>query len=121
MTSTVVIVGKKAFSVNSNFFLCNVPVKQHASAVFQAKFPHANRLTSRTRDDLKQHLQKARASPPLVNGIADFGLLTYLMTFPQIFDHASFMPALCSCVVDRTVPLDEGYALIMCSFAGLDF
>ena len=32
-----------------------------------------------------------------------------------------FMPAVCACVVDRNVALDEGYGLILYSFSGLDF
>ena len=30
-------------------------------------------------------------------------------------------PAVCACVTDRNVPLDEGYGLILYSFSGMDF
>jgi len=121
-TFTAIVEGKGAKAVNTNFFLCNVPVKQHASALYRARFPKEHRMIPQTRDDLKDGLSKARSSTGnLVDALGDFGLLLFLMSFPQIFDHAGFMPAVCACVVDRTLPLDEGYGLILYSFSGLDF
>ena len=79
-------------------------------------------MIPQTRDDLKDILGRARSAPGgLVEALGDFGLLLFLMSFPQIFDHAGFMPAVCACVADRSVPLDEGYGLILYSFSGLDF
>jgi len=95
-TFTAVVAGKAEKKVDAQFFLCNVAVKQHASTLLRASFPKENRLVNRTRLDLKQQLQRARASgEPVVAGISDFGLLTFLLESPQVFDHASFLPALC--------------------------
>lgn len=123
-TFTAIVEGKRAPSVNASFFLCNVPVKQHSSTSLVAKFPKENRPTqTQTRDDIKVQLQRARSASggQIVSELADFSLLLYLMTFPQIFDHQAFIPAVCNCIVDRTVQLDEGYKLILYSFSGLDF
>mmetsp|Transcript_1178 Transcript_1178/g.3540 ORF Transcript_1178/g.3540 Transcript_1178/m.3540 type:complete len:452 (+) Transcript_1178:225-1580(+) len=121
-TFTAIVEGKRAPDVANEFFLCNVPVKQHASATLATKFPKEHRMIPQTRDDLKELLGKARSSTGnLVDALADFGLLLFLMSFPQIFDHGGFMPAVCACVTNREVPLDEGYGLILYSFAGMDF
>ena len=120
-TFTAIVGGKRAANVNTNFFLCNVPVKQHTSATFAATFPKENRMIPQTRDDLKVVLNKAKSTgAKLGDALADFGALLFLMGFPQIFD-SQFMPAVCASVVDRTLPLDEGYGLILYSFAGMDF
>ena len=120
-TFTAIVEGKRAANVNTNFFLCNVPVKQHTSATFAATFPKENRMIPQTRDDLKVVLNKAKSTgAKLGDALADFGALLFLMGFPQIFD-SQFMPAVCASVVDRTLPLDEGYGLILYSFAGMDF
>ena len=75
-----------------------------------------------TRDDLKELLKAARsATGNFADALADFGVLLFLMSFPDIFDRTGFLPAVCASVVDRAVPLDEGYGLILASFAGLDF
>ena len=120
-TFTAVVEGKRAPSVNTNFFLCNVPVKQHASPTFAADFPKEHRMIPQTRDDLKVVLSKAKQQgKPIVDAVADFGVLLFLASFPQIFDD-QFMPAVCASVTDRSLPLDEGYGLILYSFAGMDF
>ncbi|KAH8098209.1 hypothetical protein JL720_1141 [Aureococcus anophagefferens] len=81
----------------------------------------ANFEAYQTRDDLKVVLNKAKSTgAKLGDALADFGALLFLMGFPQIFD-SQFMPAVCASVVDRTLPLDEGYGLILDSFAGMDF
>ena len=56
-----------------------------------------------------------------VDALAVFGVLLFLLSFPDIFDRQGFVPAVCASVVDRAVPLDEGYGLILASFSGLDF
>ncbi|KAH8044934.1 hypothetical protein JL720_16878 [Aureococcus anophagefferens] len=103
-TFTAIVEGKRAANVNTNFFLCNVPVKQHTSATFAATFPKENRMIPQTRDDLKVVLNKAKSTgAKLGDALADFGALLFLMGFPQIFD-SQFMPAVCASVVDRTLP-----------------
>jgi nuclear protein localization family protein 4 len=49
--------------------------------------------------------------------LADFSLLLYVSKFLDI--HADF-PKICASVVDRSVPLDDGYKLIIKSMAGMD-
>ena len=118
---TAVVEGKGAPSVDTNFFLCNVPVTQRQSDIFtHASFPKEHRLVPQTRDDLKRRIQ---ASPNLIANLADFSLLLFLANFPQIFDHDSFLPALCYAIKQQqqaNIPLDDGYRLILYSFAGLD-
>ena len=78
-------------------------------------------MIPQTRDDLKVVLSKAKQQgKPIVDAVADFGVLLFLASFPQIFDD-QFMPAVCASVTDRSLPLDEGYGLILYSFAGMDF
>ena len=121
-TYTAIVEGKRAEAVDTPFFLCNVPVKQHSSDRYASKFPKENRLVPQTRDDLKELLKASRsATGNFVDALADFGVLLFLMSFPDIFDRQGFVPAVCASVVDRSVPLDEGYGLILASFSGLDF
>lgn len=105
-TFTAIVEGKQAASVNTNFFLCNVPVKQHESTKLRASFPKENRLIPQTRDDLKAVLAQKQ-------DLMDFSLLLFLSSFPAIFD---FLPSL----IADPYNLDEGYRLILYSFAGLD-
>ncbi|KAJ8602705.1 hypothetical protein CTAYLR_003798 [Chrysophaeum taylorii] len=118
-TFTAVVEGKQADKVDTNFFLCNVPVKQHASTIFTAgaTFPKENRAVLQTRDDLKPLLKKPRL---LKDVLADFGLLLFLSKFPQIFDRHAFFPALAAKINDNEDDLDDGYKLILFSFAGID-
>ena len=79
-------------------------------------------MVPQTRDDLKELLKASRsATGNFVDALADFGVLLFLMSFPDIFDRQGFVPAVCASVVDRAVALDEGYGLILASFSGLDF
>mmetsp|Transcript_12014 Transcript_12014/g.18025 ORF Transcript_12014/g.18025 Transcript_12014/m.18025 type:complete len:492 (+) Transcript_12014:56-1531(+) len=118
-TFTVVVEGKPAPSVNANFFLCNVPVQQHDSQIFKhSTFPKEHRLLPQTRDDLKSRI-RGTSGISLTRALADFGLILFLASFPQIFDHSSFIPSLIQ-AIKHDAPLDEGYRLILFSFAGLD-
>jgi nuclear protein localization family protein 4 len=49
--------------------------------------------------------------------LADFQLLLYLCDFLSASDD---LPLLCRAVVDREVPLDDGYQLLIRSIAGMD-
>jgi hypothetical protein len=53
----------------------------------------------------------------LMDILADFHLLLYLSNF---LDVQHDLPAVCRSIKDRTVPLDEGYILLIRSLAGLD-
>ena len=49
--------------------------------------------------------------------LADFQLLLYLCDFLSPSDD---LPLLCRAVMDREVPLDDGYQLLIRSIAGMD-
>ena len=137
-TFTAIVEGKSAPLVDNNFFLCNVPVKTHSSAVLSCRFPKANRDgLPQTRDALRERLASADRRTGYVDALADFELLLFLCAFPEIFDPHTFMPAICDAVASRPAagaaaaaapeptpappapPLDEGYVLMLQSFAGL--
>ena len=120
-TFTAIQEGKESKTIENDFFLCVVPIVQHTSEVFVADFPRLNRdLDDRTpsHDALKRELSKAgSAGWTFVDRLADFNLLLYLSQFLDVdADYAK----ICACVVDRTLPLDDGYKLIIKSLAGLE-
>ena len=53
----------------------------------------------------------------LVDMLADFSLLLFLSNF---LDIQHDMPLICRSILDRSVPLDEGYVLLIRSLAGMD-
>lgn len=125
-TFTAIVEGKRADSVDNNFFLCNVPVVQHQSPKFTAgaSFPKLNRLRALSPDDLGGALTKPQPKSLVNDVLADFGLVLYLASLPQVFDQTTFLPALCDAIKanqeGRQAALDDGYRLILFSFAGLD-
>jgi nuclear protein localization family protein 4 len=120
-TFTAIQEGKASPTVENNFFLTVVPIVQHTSETFVADFPRANRdLDDRvpSHDEMKKHLQNAgTAGWTFEDRLADFSLLVYLSKFLDV--RADF-PKICASVVDRSVPLDDGYKLIIKSLAGMD-
>jgi nuclear protein localization protein 4 homolog len=119
-TFTAVQEGKESKTVNNNFFLTVVPIVQHQSATFVSQFPKINRELDRTpsKDELKTQLSKSgSAGWTFVDLLSDFNLLIYLTQFLDI--NADF-PKICQSVVDRDVPLDDGYKIIIASIAGLE-
>jgi nuclear protein localization family protein 4 len=120
-TFTAIQEGKASPTVENNFFLTVVPIVQHTSETFVADFPRPNRdLDDRvpSHDEMKRHLQQSgSAGWTFEDRLADFSLLLYLSKFLDI--HADF-PKICASVVDRSVPLDDGYKLIIKSMAGMD-
>jgi nuclear protein localization protein 4 homolog len=52
-----------------------------------------------------------------IDMLADFNLLLFLSNFLDI-EHD--MPNVCRAIMDRAVPLDEGYMLLIRSLAGMD-
>lgn len=120
-TFTAIQEGKASPTVENNFFLTVVPIVQHTSETFVADFPRANRdLDDRvpSHDEMKKHLQNAgRSGWTFEDRLADFSLLVYLSKFLDV--QADF-PKICASVVDRSVPLDDGYKLIIKSMAGMD-
>lgn len=125
-TFTAVVEGKAADHVNTNFFLCNVPVSQHQSLKFTAgaRFPKMNRPIHITPDDLKPSLllesSNKNQSGLVTQGLADFGLVLYLASLPNIFDPNTFLRALIDAINESVPDIDDGYRLILFSYAGLD-
>jgi nuclear protein localization family protein 4 len=114
--------GKESKTVNNNFFLTVVPIKQHQSEQFVSQFPKMNRdLDDRTpsKDELKQQLSKSGTSGwTFLDLLSDFFLLIYLTEF---LDMNADFPKICQSIVDpENVPLDDGYKIIIASIAGLD-
>ena len=120
-TFTAIQEGKESKTVENDFFLCVVPIVQHTSEIFVADFPRLNReLDDRTpsHDALKRELSKAgSAGWTFIDRLSDFNLLLYLSQFLDVdADYAK----ICASVVDRSVPLNDGYKLIIKSLAGLE-
>ena len=120
-TFTAIQEGKESRTVDNNFFLTVVPISQHTSEVFVSDFPKANRdhdVRQQTHEEMKRQLGKSgSAGWTFVDLLADFNLLIYLGKF---LDFETDIPKICRSIVDRDVPLDEGYKLIIASMAGLD-
>ena len=120
-TFTAIQEGKESKTVENDFFLCVVPIVQHTSEVFVADFPRLNRdIDDRTpsHDALKRELSKSgTAGWTFEDRLADFNLLLYLS---QFLDVDADFPKICASIVDRSVPLDDGYKLIIKSLAGLE-
>jgi nuclear protein localization protein 4 homolog len=67
---------------------------------------------------LKQQLSRAgKEGWTLLDMLADFQLLLFLS---NTLDIEHDFPAIIRSIKDRSVPLDEGYALLIRSIAGLD-
>ena len=120
-TFTAIQEGKPSKTVENNFFLTVVPIVQHTSELFVSQFPKANRdLDDRTpsNDELKRQLSKSgSAGWTFIDLLADFNLLIFLC---NVLDMATDIPKICESIVNRDVPLDDGYKLIIASMAGLD-
>lgn len=110
--------------VSTNFFMANVPIAQHDSADFVSFFPRPHRegQVAGGRDDLRAQLQRAgREGWSLEDVLSDFHLLLYLSAPPgSLLDMQQDMPKVCQALMDREIPLDEGYSLLLRSIAGMD-
>jgi len=120
-TFTAIQEGKESKTVENNFFLTVVPIRQHTSEVFVSDFPKANRdMDDRvpSKDEMKRQLGKSGTQGwTYVDVLGDFNLLIYLC---QFLDVNADMPKICQSIADRDVPLDDGYKIIISSIAGLD-
>lgn len=107
-------------TVENEFFIKVVPIITHKSDIFVSEFPWANReYDDRTpsHDELKRQLSKSGSSGwTFIDLLSDFNLLIYLSKFLDV--NADF-PRICQSVVDRDVPLDDGYKIIITSMAGV--
>ena len=119
-TFTAIQEGKDSKTVENNFFLTLVPIVQHQSKVFICEFPFANRDLGppQTKDDLKRQLAKSGSQGwDFIDLLSDFSLLLYLCNF---LDFETDMPKICQSVINRDIPLDDGYKLIISGIAGLE-
>ena len=120
-TFTAIQEGKASKTVENSFFLTVVPIVQHTSETFIAEFPRLNRdLDTRTpsNDEMKKQLSKSGTEGwTFEDRLADFNLLVFLSSR---LDLDSDFPKVCSAIVDRSSPLDDGYKIIIKSMAGLD-
>ncbi|CAN0175326.1 unnamed protein product, partial [Phaeothamnion confervicola] len=109
---TAIVEAKETPEVENNFFLTVVPIIQHESDKFVNLFPRANREgTAQTWADVKRQLSKAGSQGfTYIDMLSDFHLLLFLT---QFLDMTSDMPRICTAVVDRSIPLDEGHILII--------
>ncbi|CAB9507166.1 NPL4-like protein 2 [Seminavis robusta] len=122
-TFTAIMEGKASKNVENNFFLTVVPIVSHTSKIFVSQFPKFNRDAFSAADrtpskaELKKQLGKAgTAGWTMVDLLSDFQLLLYL---GENLDMNADMPKICESVVDRSVPLDDGYAILIKGIAGL--
>jgi len=114
--------GKESKEIDNNFFITVVPIIQHTSDVFLSQFPKCNRdLDDRiqSHDELKKQLSKSgTAGWTFLELLADFNLLIYLSKF---LDVNADLPKISQSIIHRdTIPLDDGYKIIISSLAGLD-
>jgi len=120
-TFTAIQEGKESRTIENNFFLTVVPINQHATETFVSEFPKANRdhdTRQQSHDEMKKQLSKSgSAGWTFIDLLADFNLLIYLTKF---LDIETDIPKICRSIVNRDIPLEEGYKLIIASMAGLD-
>ncbi len=118
-TFTAYVEHKPVKEVDTDFFIVRVPIKSFESELLVAQFPRANRLGMlQTREDIKKQLDTAGSKGwTFIQKLSDFQLLLYLC---QFLDVNHDIPAICRSVVDKSIPLDEGYTLLIRSLAGMD-
>lgn len=118
-TFTVEAEGKPVKEVDVQFFVLPVPIDQFESDMLISKFPRTNRMdTLQTREDIKIQLTKSgKEGWTFIQLLADFQLLLYLCQFLCVKDD---LPIVCRSIVDREVPLEEGYALLIRSIADIE-
>mmetsp|Transcript_8447 Transcript_8447/g.14333 ORF Transcript_8447/g.14333 Transcript_8447/m.14333 type:complete len:438 (+) Transcript_8447:115-1428(+) len=107
--------------VSTNFFMANVPIAQHDSTEFVSFFPRPHRTGQAAAGpaDLRAQLEKAGSQGwTLLDVLSDFHLLLFLGS--SFLDMQQDMPKICQSLRDRTIPLDEGYPLLLRSIAGMD-
>ena len=117
-TFTALVEGKQATEIDTDFFLTLVPITGFESETFVSFFPKSNRDGFiPTPSDLKNQLTKVgKQGWNLQSLLSDFHLLLYISTFFNIHED---MPIICQSILNKEIPLNEGYVLILNSLAGL--
>jgi nuclear protein localization family protein 4 len=116
---TAVVESRAAPEVDNNFFLVAVAIEQHDSEKFVSQFPFCNREgIAQTWADVKRQLSQAGSKGfTYIDLLCDFQLLLFLT---QFLDITTDLPKICLSIVDRSVPLDDGFKLIINHMAGID-
>merc|ERR1711983_268189 len=118
---TAIQEGKKSLTVENSFFLCVIPIQQHVSDKFVSQFPKSNReqdIVAQTQNEMKKQLSKSGSQGwTFVDLLSDFHLLLFLCDF---LDPETDIAKICESVVNRDISLDDGYKIIISSFAGMD-
>lgn len=120
-TFTVKVELKVTDEVSTNFFMANVPIAQHDSTEFVSFFPRPHRTGQAPggQADLRAQLERAGSQGwTLLDVLSDFHLLLFLAS--SFLDLQQDMPKICQSLRDRSIPLDEGYSLLLRSIAGMD-
>mmetsp|Transcript_33406 Transcript_33406/g.57217 ORF Transcript_33406/g.57217 Transcript_33406/m.57217 type:complete len:108 (-) Transcript_33406:107-430(-) len=104
----------------SQFFLLTIPIKDHTSPILRRHFPMANRIGSTQSTDELKDLLSNPGGKSVTECLSDFHLLLFLMDFQDMFNWTNDMPKICEAVKNPDVELDEGYAMIIKGFAGME-
>eukprot|EP00968_Pinguiococcus_pyrenoidosus_P021130 scaffold2679_cov251-Pinguiococcus_pyrenoidosus.AAC.2 len=120
-TFTALVEAKEAKAVDNNFFLINVAITQTDESDLVYSFPVANRDDLgilQTQQDLRRQIESAgKQGWSLIDRLADFQLLLYLTS---ALDVDTDIPRLCESIKDRSVPLDDGFKILLNCLAGLE-
>lgn len=119
---TAVLEGRAATLVDCTMFLMNVPIATHNNPLLLSLFPRHNRVTRPvTINDLKTQLAMAGKGKGwrFAQLLYDFSLLLFL---GGLLDMATDYPLILAAASspDGSIRLDEGYELLIKSFAGIN-
>lgn len=119
-TFTAMVEGKAAKEIDNDMFLMRVPIVQHNSALLITKFPKANREgLVQTQNDLKEQISKvdSKSGWSLAALLGDLQCLLFLS---NVLDMNTDLPLICDAIVNPEHKLEEGFALIIRSIAGIE-
>jgi nuclear protein localization protein 4 homolog len=107
--------------VDNDFFLVAVPIVPFDSETFVSFFPKANRdgVVQNVSDIKKQLSKVGKEGWNMQSLVADFHLLLFIAN-SGIFNMDEDFPLICQSVLNKEIPLNEGYVLILRSIAGMD-
>ncbi|EME30742.1 Nuclear protein localization protein 4 [Galdieria sulphuraria] len=115
----VIVEGVECRSIDTDFFLVSVPIKDHHSWLKNNNFPVENREQAPVQpSDLSSCLGKS-LDEPFIRRISDFHLLLYIS---NVLDMDGDMPLLCNAVREQRELTDEeeGYRLMIEAIANAD-
>ncbi|GJQ11792.1 hypothetical protein GpartN1_g3583.t1 [Galdieria partita] len=115
----VIVEGIECRSIDTDFFLVSVPIKDHHSWLKNNNFPVENREQAPIQpSDLSSCLAKS-LDEPFIRRISDFHLLLYIS---NVLDMDTDMPLLCNAVREQRelAEEEEGYRLMIEAIANAD-